>query len=120
VSELDRVVVPSDPEINPDPRCACALVLDTSTSMGFINHPDDPLPIDELDAGLRLFEQELKGDVEAARRVEVAIVTFGGGARLLMDFTAVDDLQVPSPLIFAQVDKRVVRWWHEQDQSGPS
>lgn len=96
MNRLDNVEVPSDKDINPDPRCACVLVLDTSASMGLPLQPGETLPIDELNAGLRLFEEELRNDTLAARRVEVAIVTFGGGARMLMDFTAAADLQMPS------------------------
>lgn len=55
---------------NPEPRCACLLLLDTSGSMG-------GAPIKELNAGLKTFEDELKGDSLSAKRVEVALVTFG-------------------------------------------
>lgn len=55
---------------NPEPRCACLLLLDTSGSM-------NGQPISELNEGLRLFESELKGDALSAKRVEVGIVTFG-------------------------------------------
>lgn len=46
------------------------LLLDTSGSMG-------GLPITELNEGVRAFKQELMQDPLAAKRVEVAIVTFG-------------------------------------------
>ena len=40
---------------NPEPRCACLLLLDTSGSMrGYA--------IDELNAGLQAFSEELKAD----------------------------------------------------------
>jgi uncharacterized protein YegL len=55
---------------NPEPRCACLLLLDTSGSMS-------GEPIRQLNEGLRAFEEELKQDSLAAKRVEVAIVTFG-------------------------------------------
>jgi uncharacterized protein YegL len=55
---------------NPEPRCACLLLLDTSGSMS------GPA-IEELNAGLRSFSDDLKTDVLASKRVEVAIVTFG-------------------------------------------
>jgi uncharacterized protein YegL len=55
---------------NPEPRCACVLLLDTSGSMSGTK-------IDQLNEGLRFFERELKSDGMAARRVEVAIITFG-------------------------------------------
>jgi uncharacterized protein YegL len=55
---------------NPEPRCACLLLLDTSGSMA-------GRPIEHLNEGLRIFEEELKGDSLSAKRVEVAIMSFG-------------------------------------------
>lgn len=55
---------------NPEPRCPCLLLLDTSGSMSGAK-------IMQLNEGLRTFEQELKSDGMAAKRVEVAIITFG-------------------------------------------
>lgn len=55
---------------NPDPRCPVALVLDKSGSMS-------GAPIRELNAGLKVLRDELQGDALAARRVELAIVSFG-------------------------------------------
>ncbi len=55
---------------NPEPRCPCVLLLDTSISMG-------GRPIAELNEGVRTFKQELMQDHLATKRVEVAIVTFG-------------------------------------------
>jgi uncharacterized protein YegL len=55
---------------NPEPRCACVLLLDTSGSM-------TGQKISELNAGLRTFAEELRADAMAAKRVEVAVVTFG-------------------------------------------
>lgn len=55
---------------NPEPRCPCVLLLDTSGSMG-------GMPIQQLNEGIRTFKQELMQDALATKRVEVAIVTFG-------------------------------------------
>jgi len=55
---------------NPEPRCACVLLLDTSGSMG-------GEPIRELNAGLATFKEELSADTLAMKRVETAIITFG-------------------------------------------
>lgn len=55
---------------NPEPRCPCVLLLDTSGSMA-------GRPIQELNEGIRTFKQELLGDPLATKRVEVAVVTFG-------------------------------------------
>ncbi len=55
---------------NPEPRCACLLLLDTSGSM-------QGAPIDALNQGLQHFKQELMSDKMATQRVEVGIITFG-------------------------------------------
>lgn len=55
---------------NPEPRCPCVLLLDTSGSMS-------GTPIQQLNEGIRTFKQELMSDPLATKRVEVAVVTFG-------------------------------------------
>lgn len=74
---------------NPDPRCPCVLLLDTSGSM-------DGRPIDALNHGLRAFEMDLSQDALAQRRVEIAIVTFGNGVRMRQEFVTVDQFQAPT------------------------
>jgi uncharacterized protein YegL len=60
----------SDFARNPEPRCPCVLLLDVSGSMS-------GRPLDELNAGLLTFRDELALDALAQKRVEVGIVTFG-------------------------------------------
>lgn len=55
---------------NPEPRCPCLLLLDTSGSMS-------GAPIADLNAGLVTFKDELAADSLAMKRVEVAVITFG-------------------------------------------
>jgi len=55
---------------NPEPRCPCLLLLDTSGSIS-------GAPIAELNAGLVGFKDELAADSLAMERVEVAVVSFG-------------------------------------------
>lgn len=83
---------------NPEPRVASLLLLDTSGSMGeIISNAGQDLGytiqsdgqtyravsggvtrIDELNAGVKAYKEHLAADGLAAKRVEVAIVTFGG------------------------------------------
>jgi uncharacterized protein YegL len=78
---------------NPEPRCPCVLLLDTSGSM-------QGQPIAALNDGLRMFRDELGKDALAARRVEVAVVTFDERVMIVQDFVTTD--QFEPPLLSAQ------------------
>ena len=76
---------------NPEPRCACVLLLDVSGSMA-------GKPIDALNDGLMAFAQDLGSDSLARQRVEVAVVTFGGnGVEVVHDFATAGQFE-PSRL----------------------
>lgn len=72
---------------NPEPRCPCLLLLDTSYSMS-------GAPIAELNTGLEDFKAELMSDSLAAKRVEVGIVSFGP-VQVLNEFTSVHNFYPP-------------------------
>jgi uncharacterized protein YegL len=72
---------------NPEPRCPCLLLLDTSTSMA-------GRPINELNAGLGTFASQLNSDGLAAKRVELAVLSFGP-VHLQSDFTTAENFTAP-------------------------
>jgi uncharacterized protein YegL len=87
VSSLESAVEFAE---NPDPRCPCVLILDTSGSMA-------GAPIKALNDGLRAFQDDVRQDELASRRVEVAIVTFGnGGVQTVQDLVTAGQFVAPT------------------------
>ncbi|MFI6823117.1 VWA domain-containing protein [Micromonospora sp. NPDC050187] len=85
LSEFALDLAPRVKNDNPDPRIACALLLDTSSSMA-------GEPIEQLNRGFQGFCDEIKKDELARKRAEIAVVTFGNVARVDVPFTEARDL----------------------------
>ena len=73
---------------NPEPRCPCLLLLDTSYSM-------QGKPIEALNQGLIAYKDELSADSLAMKRVETAILTFGP-IKVENNFCTAQDFYPPS------------------------
>lgn len=76
---------------NPTPRCPVALVLDTSASMS-------GQPIDQLNAGIQLFLDEVKRDDLARWSVDLAVYTAGGSVDCIQPFIGVEQIAGFVPL----------------------
>jgi uncharacterized protein YegL len=74
---------------NYDPRCPSILVLDVSASM-------TGRPIIEVQDALAQYIDELATDSLAKRRVEIAVVSFGGTVQVLNNFSTPDNVAAPT------------------------
>jgi uncharacterized protein YegL len=73
-------------DANPDPRVACVVLADVSGSM-------QGEPIAALDRGFAAFTDYLHNETLASKRVEVAVVTFGTAATVLVPMQEARSLQ---------------------------
>lgn len=73
---------------NPEPRCPCVILLDTSQSMRGER-------IEALADGLVSFRKALLDDLLASLRVEVAIVTFNSRIETVQQFATPDRMKLP-------------------------
>ena len=80
-----------DPELakNPDQKVACVLLLDTSGSMKGER-------IDELNAGLRSFKEDVLKDGVASSRVDLCVIAFDSEVKTIRDFGPVDGFEPPT------------------------
>lgn len=73
---------------NPEPRVPCVKVLDRSRST-------EGDPIDQLNAAVPMLGKYLLEDPQAARRVELAIVSVGGDVEVTQDFVPPAEFKPP-------------------------
>ena len=73
-------------DANPDPRVACVVLADVSGSM-------QGEPIAALERGFAAFTDYLRNETLASKRVEVAVVTFGTAATVLVPMQEARSLQ---------------------------
>ena len=101
---------------NPEPRCACVLLLDVSGSMaeivsdaghdlGYSVQQDGKTyravsggvsRIDLLNEGVRAYHTDLMGDSLAIQRVEVSLITFGGTVQTVVPFVTAGEFTPPT------------------------
>jgi uncharacterized protein YegL len=79
---------------NSEQRTPLVLVLDCSGSM-------DGAPIQQLNQGLKLLEQELKGDAIAAKRVRLLVVKFGANDEAEVVGDWIDAMEFAAPTLEA-------------------
>jgi uncharacterized protein YegL len=77
-----------EPE-NLEEKCCCVLVVDTSVSM-------EGTPIDQLNAGLKAFADEIRELKHLRHRLEVAIVEFNSAVRTVLEPTLGINLAMPT------------------------
>jgi uncharacterized protein YegL len=75
--------------INYQQKCPVVFVVDNSGSMG-------GAPIDELNKGLQVFQNEISQDDTAAARLDVAIISFNNSEKIEHDFELIEEYQMPT------------------------
>lgn len=101
---------------NPEPRCPCVLLVDTSASMAEIvaNAGTDTgqtvfqdgknyrvvsggtTRMDLVNEGLKAYQADLLKDDLAPQRVEVSVITFGGNVETVVPFVSAHDFSAPT------------------------
>ena len=80
---------------NTGQRLPCIILLDGSSSMS--RKPEGTSAVSELNAGLKVLEQELKSDDVASQRVQLKVFRIGGNdeVQVVTDWTDAMDFEAP-------------------------
>lgn len=78
----EKEAMKEDLIMNPTPRCACSIVLDTSSSMS-------GAPIHALNEGIRMFFNDVKNDEMAKYSVEVGLIETAGNVSEVLPITPI-------------------------------
>lgn len=70
---------------NPSPRCACMVILDTSSSMS-------GTAIEQLNVGIQHFIASVQDDEVAAYSVEIGVITAGSSINEVLPFTTANNI----------------------------
>jgi len=73
---------------NQQQRLPCVLVLDASYSM-------QGSRIEQLNAGLKIFEEQVKGDETASERVQIMVIRCGGSVSIEHDWVDAESFDAP-------------------------
>lgn len=73
---------------NQQQRLPCVLVLDASYSM-------QGARIEQLNAGLKVFEEQVKADETACERVQIMVIRCGGDVSVVQDWTDAESFDAP-------------------------
>src|SRR5204863_6158729 len=98
ISLVPAITQPVIPDValvdNTEQRTPLVLVLDCSGSMA-------GAAIQQLNEGLKLLEQELKGDAIASKRVRLLLVEYGGMDQVNLPFDSQDAMDLSAPVLDA-------------------
>ena len=102
--------------LNPEPRCACVLLIDVSGSMSEVVHGETKdlgysiqsdgqsyravsggtTKIELVNQGLKAYQIAVTSDALAAQRVEISVITFGTSVQTISPFVTAKEFSPPN------------------------
>ena len=79
-----------------EPELSCLGLFDRSTSMNERPQESEHRKIDQLNAGIQTLPAEILKDPQAARRVRLAAITFGGKVEIAQSFVPASAFKLPT------------------------